>query len=168
MRGFAPNGNQHQQKVSAKTAKSKAVTPEVNKLDHPILDLQRLIGNQAVVQLLAALPEGLGAGAGTSTKPGSGPDISQAPGSEKKSPATAQPSVAGVAAHDGQSLDPAIRNRMEAHFGHDFSQVRVHADEASARAAEHWNAHACTVANHIHFGVPYEPSSPAGQALLAH
>lgn len=36
----------------------------------------------------------------------------------------------------GQSLDAATRTFMEARFGHDFSQVRVHTDELASTTAE--------------------------------
>jgi hypothetical protein len=57
---------------------------------------------------------------------------------------------------------------MEANFGHDFGHVRVHTDAASAGAATRWNARAFTLNHDIHYGAPYEPSTPAGEALLAH
>jgi hypothetical protein len=36
----------------------------------------------------------------------------------------------------GQPLSTSVRAEMEPRFGHDFSQVRVHADGAAAGAAE--------------------------------
>jgi hypothetical protein len=69
---------------------------------------------------------------------------------------------------DGRPLDAATRARMEARFGHDFGHVRVHTDGRAARAAAAWNARALTLRHDIHFGACYDPSGPAGQALLAH
>jgi hypothetical protein len=40
-----------------------------------------------------------------------------------------------LAASRGRLLDPATRTFMESRFGHDFSRVRLHADEAAAAAA---------------------------------
>jgi hypothetical protein len=68
----------------------------------------------------------------------------------------------------GERLEPGVRASMESRFEHDFSHVRVHTDEASAQAAQSWNARAYTMGGDIHFGVPYEPRSRSGQALLAH
>jgi hypothetical protein len=58
---------------------------------------------------------------------------------------------------------------MQPRFGHDFSQVRVHADARAAESAEAVNARAFTVGQHIVFGAGlYAPSTRAGQHLLAH
>jgi hypothetical protein len=78
------------------------------------------------------------------------------------------PTVQDVLHTTGQPLDPTTRVTMESRFGHDFGHVRVHADPAAASAASRWNAHAFTLNHNIHFGVPYAPSTPAGEALLAH
>lgn len=68
-----------------------------------------------------------------------------------------------------QPLDPVTREVVESRFGHDFSQVRVHADGASSHAAATLNARAFTVGQHIHFGAgEYDPRSQPGMRLLAH
>lgn len=69
----------------------------------------------------------------------------------------------------GQPLDAATRSFMEPRFGHDFSQVRIHADTRANTAARSANALAFTVGNDIAFGAgQYQPESAAGQRLLAH
>lgn len=69
----------------------------------------------------------------------------------------------------GKPLDPATRSFMEAGFGRDFCQVRIHTDsraEASARAV---NARAYTAGHDVIFAAgSYSPSTPEGQHLLAH
>src|SRR6266513_902652 len=45
----------------------------------------------------------------------------------------------------GGALRPSLRHDMEQRFGHDFSQVRVHDDDAAARAASAIQARAYTV-----------------------
>src|SRR5205085_2241251 len=58
---------------------------------------------------------------------------------------------------------------MEARFGHNFSQVRVHADARAAESAHATNALAYTVGHDIVFGAgQYGPHSTTGQHLLAH
>ena len=58
---------------------------------------------------------------------------------------------------------------MEARFGHDFSQVRIHADGKAAESAQAVNARAFTVGRDVVFGSgEYAPGSPQGQRLLAH
>lgn len=69
----------------------------------------------------------------------------------------------------GQSLDAETRAFMEPRFGHDFSQVRIHADEKAAASARAVNALAYTVGRDVVFGVGnYAPSTPQGYKLLAH
>jgi hypothetical protein len=53
--------------------------------------------------------------------------------------------------------------------GHDFSRVRIHADERAADAAMVLNARAFTVGSDIVFGPgQYEPGSTRGRELLSH
>jgi len=69
----------------------------------------------------------------------------------------------------GQHLDLATRALMEHRFNHDFSRVRVHADERAAESARAVKALAYTVGQHIVFGSgQYNPDGPAGRSLLAH
>lgn len=81
----------------------------------------------------------------------------------------APPSVHAVLAVPGQPLDPAIRGFMEPRFGHDFSQVRVHADVAAERSAQDLNARAYTAGHNIVFGADgFTPSTQEGRRLIAH
>jgi outer membrane protein OmpA-like peptidoglycan-associated protein len=58
---------------------------------------------------------------------------------------------------------------MEARFGHDFSQVRVHADPHAAASATAVSAEAYTVGRHVVFGDgAYRPETEAGRRLVAH
>jgi hypothetical protein len=69
----------------------------------------------------------------------------------------------------GNSLDSRVKSRMEAAFGHSFSQVRVHHDAGSANLSRKLNARAFTVGNDIAFGAgEYKPGTLIGDALLAH
>jgi uncharacterized protein DUF4157 len=69
----------------------------------------------------------------------------------------------------GQSLDPATRSLMGPHLGHDFGNVRVHADAAAADANRALAARAFTSGHHIAFGAgEYRPGTVAGRALIAH
>ena len=69
----------------------------------------------------------------------------------------------------GRPLDDAARKFFSARFGHDFSQVRVHADAAAAQSARSLNALAYTVGRDIVFDAGrYDPNSVAGRRLLAH
>ena len=61
------------------------------------------------------------------------------------------------------------RRFMESRFGHDFSQVRVHADDQAALAARAIGAKAYTVGPDVVFGAgQYQPASRSGLQLIAH
>jgi hypothetical protein len=69
----------------------------------------------------------------------------------------------------GTSLDPTTRTRMETALGHDFSQVRVHADPSSGAVARQLSARAFTVGHDVAFAPgEYRPGTLAGDAVLAH
>jgi uncharacterized protein DUF4157 len=69
----------------------------------------------------------------------------------------------------GTSLDSSVRASMESGFGHDFSHVRVHADESAAASAKALNAKAFAFGHDIVFGRNrYQPGSSDGRRLLAH
>jgi hypothetical protein len=80
-----------------------------------------------------------------------------------------RPIVHEVLRSPGQPLDSATRSFMEPHFGHDFSQVRVHTDSRAAESARAVNVVAYTVGRDVVFGAGrYSPMTTAGQRLLAH
>jgi hypothetical protein len=89
--------------------------------------------------------------------------------SAQTKPAAAPPIVDDVLSSPGQPLDSATRTYMEPRFGHDFSGVRVHADDRAAASAQAVHARAYTVGRHIVFS-SREPSprSPAAWPLMAH
>ncbi|MEM9006464.1 MAG: DUF4157 domain-containing protein [Cyanobacteria bacterium P01_F01_bin.86] len=66
----------------------------------------------------------------------------------------------------GQPLPASARNFFEPRLGHDFSNVRVHTDAASAHSL---NARAYTTGRNIVFGAgQYAPATATGKHLLAH
>lgn len=69
----------------------------------------------------------------------------------------------------GSPLTPAIRALMEARFGHNFGQVRLHTDELAAASARVLNAQAYTAGSHIVFAEGRcRPGTQEGLWLLAH
>ena len=83
--------------------------------------------------------------------------------------AAAPAGVTDVLREPGNALDPATRNLMEAGFGVDFGDVRVHDDARAAASARDVAARAYTVGNHIAFDRgAYRPGDPQGRRLLAH
>ncbi len=74
-----------------------------------------------------------------------------------------------VESGSGQPLEKGIRSGMEASFGHDFSDVRIHTDARATDSAKAVQAHAYTVGSNIVFqGDRYSPGTAEGQRTLAH
>ena len=83
--------------------------------------------------------------------------------------AEAPPPVHEVLNSPGQPLDTAARAFFEPRFGHDFSQVRVHADGKADESARAVNAHAYTAGSHIVFAAgQFSPATQGARGLLAH
>jgi GH24 family phage-related lysozyme (muramidase) len=77
--------------------------------------------------------------------------------------------VPEVLSSPGQSLDASARERLASHFGHNFSQVRVHTDQRAIESARALNADAYTFHEDIVFGSnQYAPETAGGLRLLAH
>ncbi|MFI7495806.1 DUF4157 domain-containing protein [Kocuria sp. M4R2S49] len=77
--------------------------------------------------------------------------------------------VLDVVSSGGHPLEEPVRTDMESRLGHDFSDVRVHTDDAASRSAASVNAHAYTVGPNVVFQrEKYDPSSTAGRTMLAH
>lgn len=78
-------------------------------------------------------------------------------------------SVDKVLSTHGEPMHDDLRRDMESRFGHDFSAVRLHTDEAAARSAQDVAAHAYTAGNHIVLGKSAPPlQASSGRHLLAH
>ena len=81
----------------------------------------------------------------------------------------AAPLVNDVLRSSGHPLPLQTRSFMEARFGQDFSQVRIHNDATAAESARAVNARAYTVGQHIALGAgEYAPQTTEGKRLLAH
>ena len=78
-------------------------------------------------------------------------------------------SVSAALRAPGEPLDGGTRAYMEGRFGHDFGQVRVHADSSAADSAHSVDALAYTVGHDVVFAAgQYAPNGSAGRRLLAH
>lgn len=100
---------------------------------------------------------------------GDGPERLQGGPVQETSQTAAPPAVQEALSSSGQPLDPATRGLMESRFGHDFGNVRVHADGKAAESARQIDAAAYTSGSDIVFGGGrYETSTPSGLHLLAH
>ena len=81
----------------------------------------------------------------------------------------ARANVDGALSAAGRPLEPGARRSMEARFGRDFTNVRVHDDARAAATAASIDAAAFTVGEDVVFAPGrYDPSSDEGRRLLAH
>ncbi|HEU4398717.1 MAG TPA: DUF4157 domain-containing protein [Actinomycetota bacterium] len=88
---------------------------------------------------------------------------------DEQGPSTAPAIVSEVVRSSGQPLAPATRGFMEARFGHDFSQVRVHSGAAASESARAVGALAYTVGRDVVLGDGHDtPGREGGRRLLAH
>jgi len=84
-------------------------------------------------------------------------------------PASAPPIVYDVLRSPGQPFDAATRAFMEARFGHDFGQVRLHTDGQAAESVRAVDALAYTWGSHVVFRQgAYSPTTYEGSRLIAH
>jgi hypothetical protein len=83
--------------------------------------------------------------------------------------AEAPPIVRSAINSAGYPLDNGTKTFFETRFGHDFSNVRVHADSLAVASTKSIQAKAYTHKNHIVFGSgQYQPETVTGKKLLAH
>jgi hypothetical protein len=124
-----------------------------------VLRLQRASGNASV----AALVESRAAVQRAGAEAGSLQRASQAEEEERS------PVLDVVGQGGGRPLDPEVRSDMESRLGHDFSDVRVHADGQAGESARSVGAHAYTVGNEVVFQPStWAPDTVDGQRMLAH
>jgi hypothetical protein len=97
------------------------------------------------------------------------PRIQRFSGQSNEQAGSAPASVDHTLASSGTPLEPALRQRMEQGFGHDFSRVRIHTDAQAAASAHEVNANAYTVGHNVVFGAGrFAPDTQEGQRLIAH
>ena len=171
---------QEQEQLRSEAARTPAV--------HASTALQDAIGNQAVLDAISGAEqqgmvgqaaETLSMGiAGVDTQdrmPGTGSmavmramlhaELRQRAGIDSPDPSLS----ARIAHRRGRPLPPAVRERMEQAFGHDFDHVRIHTDPEAARTARELEAHAFASEADIWFGPgEFQPDTPRGEHLLAH
>jgi hypothetical protein len=150
-----------QQRAVQAQATGKAASPHAIKPRtpvgpmHPILTLNRTIGNKAVQRMIASQK---------TVSPA-------AEGYEQRFPATLSiDQVVGRGLNTlGHPLGRDTREFMENKFGFDFGDVRIHNDSHAAESSEAINANAYTIGQDIVFGAgKYFPGSSEGKKLIAH
>jgi Domain of unknown function (DUF4157) len=120
-----------------------------NSEEHPILKLQRTVGNQAVQRLLKARRD-----AHNEPVKSVGPDV-QGQIEEQKD--------------GGEQLPADIQSEMEQELGSDLSDVRLHTDSTSAELAKSLGARAFTQGRDVFFARgAYDENSLRGRETLIH
>ena len=154
MRAFAQKPKTTQPTTSATASTFSRAHAGQGRDPNSILDLQRTIGNHAVQRLLQTRKDW----------------PSQVLGNQ---PVRARDGALAAVDHapqsPGQPLDSGTRAFMEPRFGHDFSNVRIHADPEAGNRAASLGARAFTLGNHISFGAnEFVPHTRSGRTLIAH
>jgi len=89
--------------------------------------------------------------------------------SNDSAPILAPPIVHELLNSSPEPMDLQTREFMESRFGHDFSQVRIHADSQADQTSRELNARAFTYGRDIFFRQgEYDSSGARGKTLLAH
>ncbi|WP_297324639.1 DUF4157 domain-containing protein [Nitrosomonas sp.] len=97
------------------------------------------------------------------------PRIQRFTGQANEGANAAPDSVDRVLAGSARPLEPLLRQDMEARFGYDFSQVRVHTGSAAEQSASDVSANAYTVGHNIVFSTGrFAPGTYEGRRLIAH
>ncbi|MFB7594023.1 DUF4157 domain-containing protein [Streptomyces sp. NPDC056160] len=122
----------------AKPAGSRAPAPTSSQAAS-LLHLQRTAGNTAVARMLDLERHSHG--------PGCGHDTAQ----DEATPVQ-RSTVHDVLRTPGTPLEPVLRAEMEARLGADFSDVRMHTDQAARRSAAEVGARAYTSGSHVVVG----------------
>jgi hypothetical protein len=183
---------------SAQRTAQAPVTQASTMQTHPILHLQRKVGNQATAQMIqakltvgepndmyeqeadrvaAAVVRKLHAPTQSTAQrqPQASPLPQIQPLVQRKADMDGMAVSANVEAGiqqargSGQPLPESLRNPMEQAFGADFSGVRVHSDGESDRLNRAMQARAFTTGQDIFFQQgAYQTNSRTGQELVAH
>lgn len=148
---------------------SAAGSISIQRLTTPVLQrAQRLYGNRAsqrIVMRSHALQRQCACG-GTCAKCQEEEELRAL---QRHSGAAAPARFDGIPSTPGEPLDTATRRPLEAHFGADLSDVRVHTGSDAADSSTALDALAYTSGRDIYFAAGmYSPASSSGQHLLAH
>ena len=144
---------------SSRDADVKKQNAKKQSTAHPIMKLQQSAGNQAVQRLLRSsyIQQKL-------SDSSSRDQIEQQSASTKGVESQIDSFKGG-----GQPLPPTLRAYFEPRFGHDLSEVRIHAGAQAAEAAQSIDAQAFTVGQDVAFAAgQYSPETDEGKRLLAH
>jgi len=185
------------QKSPVVGGRSPAQSPRSSVATHPLIELQRSIGNQAVQRLINSPFIQAKLHVSTPNDPSeqeadrvadtvmrmsnSSPiqrkcDECEAEMLQRKAEAGGElEDTHGIESQieslrgGGRPLPESVRAHFEPRFGHDFSGVRLHTGAVAAQLARSINAKAFTVGRHVAFGSgQYSPETATGQRLLAH
>jgi hypothetical protein len=144
---FAPKQGHSRQVASLILTKSHAATSRVNHVPHPILPLQRTIGNRAIQRLLRTNAE---AGSNSTAASPSANDFSRSPEYRQEANAVREAAEHGTTGGSGPLPHSGAIQRS---FGrHDVRGVRAYVGGLAAGAARAIGAAAYAMGNAVAFG----------------
>ncbi len=139
------------------TSQASRAPARAREVEHPLLQLQMSAGNRAVGLFLRSLQadgEADGRPSSDST------DNSEAIGGATR---------AALEGGGGSPLPAPLRDSAGRVLGADLTRVRLHTDDAAARAADELRASAFTEGSDIYFGSGrFRPDTTSGRRLLLH
>ena len=172
------------------SSQSRSLSPPVRNptVTHPLLRLQRQIGNHAVTQQIQAkmtvgaandIHEQEADRVANTVMRMADPEtssIQRQPEEKLQTKSTTTPVVSPnlesriqTMRGGGQPLAPATNSFFASRMGYDFSNIRIHADAQAGEVAGHLQAQAFAIGRNIFFAPGrYEPQTAQGKWLLAH
>jgi len=148
---------------------SAAGSLSIQRLKTPVLQrAQRLYGNRASQQIVmrARVLQRQCTCGGTCPKC---QEEEEQRALQRSSTSPVPPEFDGIPTTGGEALEPFTRHPLEAHFGADLGDVRVHTNTEAAESATSLDALAYTSGRDIYFASGmYAPARSSGQRLLAH
>ncbi|WP_266156313.1 eCIS core domain-containing protein [Dyella silvatica] len=140
---------------SGQPATLQAVAPAWDLSRIPLFSPDRATPGQAQPPLDAQLP-------GVSQPKPAGTDLSDPLEHEADHPAD-------QVVNGGSNVPDALRRPLEARLGHNFADIRVHADEHAHRFTERRDAHAIALPGHVFVNqADLARDTPAGRWVMAH
>lgn len=175
MRAVAQEKNQANRRSLLNSKRQNAAVFPAKQKVHPVVHLQRTIGNQAVQRLLQAKISTPGdmyeqeADRVANQVMDVRPPVKSSQEDAVSQTEDSRPASASQSSSGEEALESGDRHFFESRFNHNFADVRVHADREANESALNLQARAYTVGNNIYFAAgEYRPGTSVGRYLLSH
>jgi hypothetical protein len=155
---FTKKQNQTRKGNSVDTSKSRKITPKGTGDEHPILQLQRAIGNRAVLKMLRSRDHTRYANAGAAA------DRSEQEAKRNGPQGEHVPDVASEGIAGPSAPLPHLKTIQRSFGTHDISGVEAHISSQAADANRALGAVGYAVGNHVAFAAPPDLHTAAHEA----